>query len=40
METITGSTLAGLLLYLPIHPHFLSREWVMASGDAGWSEEM
>lgn len=40
METITGSTLAGPPLYLPIHPRFLSWVWVMSSGDAGWSEEM
>lgn len=40
METMTGSTLAGPPLYLPIHPHFLRRLWVMASGDTGWSEEM
>jgi len=33
METIRGSTLAGPPLYLTIHPRFLSRVWVLASGD-------
>lgn len=42
METITGSTLVGPPLYLPIHPRFLNRVWVMERGreDTGWSEEM
>lgn len=31
IETMTGSTLAGPLLYLPIHPHFLS--WVWGDGE-------
>lgn len=36
MDTMTGSTLAGPPLYLPIHPRFLSRVWAVAEVDTGW----
>lgn len=32
-ETMTGSTLAGPPLYLPIHPRFLHWAWVTALGE-------